>query len=293
MPTSACWPITTRLKLKSRRIQDLDAAQIAALPAAVRPHVTSLRAHYDEVMRAQALAQPGHIADALDVRQPRLAPAADGGGEDEPAGVLSEVPHRATSLDHDAAIRALLARILVSPAFLYRVGDRCASGPEKPLNGWEMASRMSFFLWSSIPDEELRRAAAAGELSDPAMLARQVKRMTADPKARRLATEFFGQWLGFYHFDEYRGVDTGRFPEFTDEVKSAMYDEAVSTFEYIVRQRASGEGDPLRRLHVPQQAAGQVLRRRAGREVDATKMETGGRARTRSTAAARCGWAPC
>ena len=68
------------------------------------------------------------------------------------------------------------------------------------------------------------------------MLARQVKRMTADPKARRLATEFFGQWLGFYHFDEYRGVDTGRFPEFTDEVKAAMYDEAVSTFEYIVRQ---------------------------------------------------------
>ena len=95
---------------------------------------------------------------------------------------------------------------------------------------------MSFFLWSSIPDDELRRAAAAGELSNPAQLARQVKRMTADPKARRLATEFFGQWLGFYHFDEYRGVDTGRFPEFTDEVKSAMYDEAVSTFEYIVRQ---------------------------------------------------------
>jgi hypothetical protein len=60
--------------------------------------------------------------------------------------------------------------------------------------------------------------------------------MTADPKARRLATEFFGQWLGFYHFDGYRGVDTGRFPEFTDAVKASMYDEAVSTFEYIVRQ---------------------------------------------------------
>ena len=61
--------------------------------------------------------------------------------------------------------------------------------------------------------------------------------MTADPKARRLSTEFFGQWLGFYHFDQYRGVDTGRFPEFTDEVKRAMFDEAVSTFEYIVRER--------------------------------------------------------
>ena len=68
------------------------------------------------------------------------------------------------------------------------------------------------------------------------MLASQVKRMTADPKARRLATEFFGQWLGFYHFDQYRGVDTTRFPEFTDDVRSAMYDEAISTFEYIVRQ---------------------------------------------------------
>jgi hypothetical protein len=61
--------------------------------------------------------------------------------------------------------------------------------------------------------------------------------MTTDPKARRLATEFFGQWLGFYHFDSYRGVDSSRFPEFTDEVKTAMYDEAVSTFEYLVQQQ--------------------------------------------------------
>ena len=106
----------------------------------------------------------------------------------------------------------------------------------KPLSNWEMASRLSFFLWSSIPDDELRRAAAAGELSDPGAVAKQVKRMLADPKARRLATEFFGQWLGFYHFDQFRGVDTSRFPEFTDEVKSAMYDEAVSFFEYIVRK---------------------------------------------------------
>jgi hypothetical protein len=106
-----------------------------------------------------------------------------------------------------------------------------------------LASRLSFFLWSSIPDDELRRAATAGELSQPAQLARQVKRMTADPKARRIATEFFGQWLGFYRFDQFRGVDSGRFPEFTDDVKNAMYDEAVSTFEYLVR-----EGRPLREM---------------------------------------------
>jgi hypothetical protein len=60
--------------------------------------------------------------------------------------------------------------------------------------------------------------------------------MLADPKARRIATEFFAQWLGFYHFDEYRGVDAKRFPEFTSQVKSAMYDEAVSFFQYVIQK---------------------------------------------------------
>jgi hypothetical protein len=73
-------------------------------------------------------------------------------------------------------------------------------------------------------------------LTKTAQIEAQVKRMLADPKARRLSTEFFGQWLGFYRFDQFRGVDTSRFPEFTPEVKSAMYDEAVSFFEHIVRK---------------------------------------------------------
>ena len=224
-----------RLELKSNKIEDFGPAEIAALPADVRPYVKSLRANYDEVIAAQTLGQPQHVTDALTFasrawRRPLTM--------EEKASLRAfyQKSRAETHLDHDAAIRALLARILVSPQFLYRV-EAVASGPERPLNGWEMASRLSFFLWSSIPDDELRRAAAAGELSRPALLAKQVKRMTADPKARRLATEFFGQWLGFYHFDEYRGVDTTRFPEFKDEVKLAMYDEAISTFEYIVRQQ--------------------------------------------------------
>ncbi len=222
------------LKLTSRRIQDLDAAGIAAVAAEARPHLRSLRAHYDDVVRAQTLAEPGHLEHALTFasrawRRPLTAAEKSG------LRAFYEKSRTVNQLDHDAALRALLARVLVSPAFLYRV-ETAGPGPERSLNGWELASRMSFFLWSSIPDDELRRAAAAGELANPAMLAKQVKRMTADPRARRLATEFFGQWLGFYHFDQYRGVDTGRFPEFTDEVKSSMYDEAISTFEFIVRQ---------------------------------------------------------
>ena len=88
--------------------------------------------------------------------------------------------------------------------------------------------------------------------------------MTADPKARRLATEFFGQWLGFYRFDQFRGVDTGRFPEFTEEVQAAMYDEAVSTFEYLVRHER-----PLRELlHADYTFLNQPLAKFYGIEAD-------------------------
>ena len=60
--------------------------------------------------------------------------------------------------------------------------------------------------------------------------------MLRDPKARRLATEFFGQWLGFYRFDQFQGIDAGRFPEFTDRLRAALYEEAVSFFEHLVRE---------------------------------------------------------
>ena len=230
-----------RLTLPSRRMADLTPAQIALQPAPARAYLSALRAHYDGVMKMHLAAQPGHVDDLLAFasrawRRPLTA------AEKASLRAFYQKSRTVTRLDHDDAVRAVIARVLVSPAFLYRV-EGTSSGLEKPLNGWELASRMSFFLWSSIPDDELRRAAGAGELSNPAHLAAQVKRMTRDPKARRLATEFFGQWLGFYHFDQYRGVDTSRFPEFTDEVRASMYDEAVSTFEYLVRQ-----GRPVREI---------------------------------------------
>jgi len=253
------------LKLKSLKIEDLDAARIAAQPAAAQPYLTSLRAHYDTVTKAMELAQPGQVNDALAFasrawRRPLTASEKNG------LRAFYQKGRTVNNLDHEGAMRAVIARVLVSPAFLYRVEtvSGARSSGEKALDGWEIASRLSFFLWSSIPDDELRRAAAAGELSNPAMLAKQVKRMTADPKARRIATEFFGQWLGFYHFDQYRGVDTGRFPEFTDDVKSAMYDEAISTFEFLVRQ-----GRPVREiLHADYTFLNQPLAKFYGLQVD-------------------------
>jgi hypothetical protein len=223
------------VKTGSRKIADMTPAAIAALPEAARPHIRKLRAHYDAITARMLAGQGQHVDNVLALasrawRRPLTAT------ETAALRGFYRTSRTATRLPHDAAVRALIARVLMSPAFLYRV-ESAPRGTEITLNDWELASRLSFFLWSSIPDEELRRAAAAKELSDPKKLAAQVARMTADPKARRLSTEFFGQWLGFYHFDEYRGVDTGRFPEFTDDVRRSMYEESVATFEYLVRER--------------------------------------------------------
>lgn len=220
---------------KDRTMASMTPARIATLPIEAQPHVRKVRAHHAAVLQAMRRAEPGHVDDALAFasrawRRPLTE------AERQSLRAFYRRLRTMQALDHDAAVRALLARILMSPSFLYRL-EASPRLTEAPLDGWEIASRLSFFLWSSIPDAELRRAAAAGELRDPSRIAGQVRRMTADPKARRLATEFFGQWLGFYHFDQYRGVDTGRFPEFTDDVRRAMYDEAVSTFEYLVRER--------------------------------------------------------
>ena len=113
------------LKLKSRHIQDLDAAAIAALPAAVRPHVTSLRAHYDEVTKAQALAQPGHVTDALAFASRAWRRPLTAAEKSEPARVLPEVPHREPSRSRRGDPRAAGARPGVAGVPLSR-GDRRA-----------------------------------------------------------------------------------------------------------------------------------------------------------------------
>jgi hypothetical protein len=219
---------------KPRSIAAFTKAEIDALPGTIRGYARVLRESYDRVHAAQQAAHPRHVADCIDFasrawRRP-LTPAE----KDRLRGFYAAAREREL-LDHATAIRSLIARILVSPEFLYRLETPRNPAGVSPLSSWEIASRLSYFLWSSAPDEELRRAAAAGELADSRQIEKQARRLLADPKARRFATEFFGQWLGFYRFDQFRGVDTSRFPEFTDKVKSAMYDEAVSFFEHIVR----------------------------------------------------------
>src|SRR6185503_20267172 len=128
-----------RLKLKSRKIADLGPVEIAAQPPEVRPHLTALRAHYDEVMRTEAAAQPGHVADTLAFasrawRRPLTI------AEKANLRAFYQKSRTVHHLAHHDAIRAVLTRILVSPAFLYRL-ETVGGTREKPLSGWELASR--------------------------------------------------------------------------------------------------------------------------------------------------------
>jgi hypothetical protein len=228
--------------LKGKHLSKMTKAEVDALPAEMRQYFAPVYAEYKAAMAAEAAAKPGQVEDCLKfASRAWRRPLSD----KEKLSLRSFYAKAlAADPDHDNAIRAVLVRILVAPQFLYRVEQPAESAMvrpvsdvsvARPLSNWEMASRLSYFLWSSIPDDELRRASTAGELSNPQQLRLQVKRMLADPKARRLSTEFFGQWLGFYHFDQFKGVDTSRFPEFTQEVKESMYDEAVSFFEHVIR----------------------------------------------------------
>jgi hypothetical protein len=136
---------------------------------------------------------------------------------------------RQQGLPHDEAFRFTLARVFISPAFLYR-RETAPAGPDAaPVSDWELASRLSYFLWSSEPDAELRRAAANGTLHKPDVLARQARRMLGDPRVRRLATEFACQWLHIYDFDSLSEKSEKFFPEFT-ELRGDMYEESIRFF---------------------------------------------------------------
>jgi hypothetical protein len=138
-------------------------------------------------------------------------------------------------LTHEEAMRASITGLLVSPDFLYRVDlvdSRTkaavnANASHRPLSAYSLASRLSYFLWSSMPDEELLAHAAAGALDKPAVLMAQARRMLRDERARGLATEFAGNWLDFRRFEDHNAVDRERFPAFTNQLREAMFEEPI------------------------------------------------------------------
>ena len=133
---------------------------------------------------------------------------------------------RQQELPHDEAFRFTLARVLVSPNFLYRHETAPAGSASAPVSDWELATRLSYFLWASAPDAELRAAAANGKLHQPAVLIRQAKRMVRDSRVRRLATQFGCQWLHIYDFNALDEKSERHFPEFAG-LRGDMYEESI------------------------------------------------------------------
>lgn len=145
---------------------------------------------------------------------------------------------RKKDLDRESAAREVIVRVLVSPNFLFKAETlplANAQGEDAPLSAHELASRLSYFLWASLPDWELRKAADDGSLLKPEVLAAQTKRMLKDPKAGALAKEFAGQWLKFNGFDAQSTVDEKKFPQFTAEIRSDMQREVTEFFTHLIR----------------------------------------------------------
>jgi hypothetical protein len=127
------------------------------------------------------------------------------------------------------AVKLALTGALVSPNFLLRVEvDRGTRGAKEgyPLTSHELATRLSYLLWSTMPDQELSDLADKGTLTQPAVLTAQVKRLLADPRARALSEGFFATWLQINHLDRARPTEQ-QFPAFTPKLRQAMYDEAM------------------------------------------------------------------
>ena len=141
----------------------------------------------------------------------------------------------------DAGIGLALERVLADPEFLYRIEQDPVDSPPGAIYeipDLDLASRLSFFLWSSIPDDELLAAAESGALSDPEVLERQVRRMLADPRAAALVDNFAAQWL---HFRNLEGVypDPLVFPDFDDNLREAFQTETSLFINSLIREDRS------------------------------------------------------
>ncbi len=143
---------------------------------------------------------------------------------------------RAKGMSGSDAFRGVLARIFVAPSFLFKIEQAPPGKNAGPVNDWELASRLSYFLWSTIPDDELRTLAAAGKLHEPAILAAQTQRMLKDNRTRALGMEFGTQWIHVRDFGTYKEKSETKFPEFNDTLRAAIYEESILFFQDLFQQ---------------------------------------------------------
>jgi hypothetical protein len=204
----------------------------------------AIRFHYDEInttLRGLEVQRKAAVPKHLDAlvrfaarayRRPLTA------AEKEDVLAYYKKLRTKNELPHEDAVRETLISVLMAPDFLYRIDLQNTSSSARPsssakpyvsapLTNVALANRLSYFLWSSMPDEELLRHAGAGDLQRPEVLLAQTRRMLKDPRVNGLATEFTGNWLTFRHFEKNNSVDRDRFPMFNNDLREAMFQEPI------------------------------------------------------------------
>ncbi len=207
-------------------------------PKAFKWHFGLINTTLRNLEKEHVAAEPKHLAALVKFaerayRRPLTA--------NERADILAYYKKLRTEnrLNHEDAVRDSIVSILMAPDFLYRIdlsGQKAVMASAKtgakaynaaPLSDYSLASRLSYFLWASMPDAQLMKHAAAGDLHQPAVLTAETRRMLKDPKIKGLATEFTGNWLVFRQFETNNSVDRQRFPAFDDSLREAMFQEPI------------------------------------------------------------------
>ncbi len=210
------------------------------------------RIRWVELARHQA--ERGHLA-ALEEFAQRCYRRPLSASEKDDLRSFYQTLRKDDDLTHEEAVQDTIVSLLISPLFFYRTdlagsatddahiatvsGNSEATFQREPLTDVELASRLSYFLWSSMPDAQLLKLATDGRLHEPEVLLAETRRMLQDVRSRALAVEFAGNWLGFRRFEEHNGVDRERFPQFNDELRSAMFEEPVRFLEDMIRNNGS------------------------------------------------------
>jgi hypothetical protein len=204
-----------------------------ANPKAFEPLREPIKRRAAEFQQELLAAEPKHVDAVVRLATDAWRRPLKDGEADQLRALYQDL--RKQDLSHDLAVRRLIARVLVSSAFLYR-GEKAAAGEKAaPVNDWELASRLSFFLWSSAPDAELRALAASGKLHEPTVLAAQMRRMVKDAKSERLAREFGCQWLHVRDVATLDEKSERHFPTFVS-LRGAMQEEAERFFADLFQQ---------------------------------------------------------
>jgi Protein of unknown function (DUF1592)/Protein of unknown function (DUF1588)/Protein of unknown function (DUF1587)/Protein of unknown function (DUF1585)/Protein of unknown function (DUF1595)/Planctomycete cytochrome C len=218
------------LYLAKARKKGASAVALEAIEAHFKNSSAAIRA----VEEARLAAEPSHLAAAQAFAERAYRRPLSKTERDDVAAFYRSLRDK-DGLGHEEAVRDTIVSILMSPHFCFRVDLLAAGNNVRPLTDLELASRLSYFLWSSMPDEELLARAAEGALHRPEVLLAQTRRMLRHDSARALAAEFGGNWLDFRRFEEHNSVDRGRFPSFNDELRQAMFEEPIRFFIDVAR----------------------------------------------------------